>query len=181
VFSFPLDGAQSLARLGEVLGLPAAPRSVEGVDIAHLAGGQICGAVVSFIDAKSFKDAYRWYKIKTVGGNDDFACIREVVYRRYKHAGMNAELFPDVILIDGGKGQLSAARSAFEDLAFTPPAMIALAKQEEEIYIHGRADPIRLPRHDAGLRLLQAVRDEAHRFVQRYHHILRKKAVLGED
>lgn len=181
VFSFPLDPADSLARLGEVLGLPAAPRSVEGVDIAHLAGGQICGAVVSFIDGKSFKDAYRWYKIKTVAGNDDFACIREVVYRRYKHAGMNAELFPDVILIDGGKGQLSAARSAFEELAFTPPAMIALAKQEEEIYIHGRPDPIRLPRNDAGLRLLQAVRDEAHRFVQRYHHILRKKAVLGEE
>ncbi|MCY2929339.1 MAG: UvrB/UvrC motif-containing protein [Planctomycetota bacterium] len=181
VFSFPLEAGESLARLGEVLGLPAAPRSVEGVDIAHLAGGQICGAVVSFIDGKSFKDAYRWYKIKTVAGNDDFACIREVVYRRYKHAGMNAELFPDVILIDGGKGQLSAARSAFEDLAFTPPTMIALAKKEEEVHVHGRPDPIRLPRHDAGLRLLQAVRDEAHRFVQRYHHILRKKATLGED
>jgi excinuclease ABC subunit C len=181
MFSFPLDPAVSLARLGEVLALPAAPRSLEGVDIAHLAGGQICGAVVSFIDGKTFKDAYRWYKIKTVAGNDDFACIREVVYRRYKHAGANEELFPDLILIDGGKGQLSAARSAFEELSCTPPAMIALAKKEEEIYIHGRADPIRLPRNDPGLRLLQAVRDEAHRFVQRYHHILRKKATFGQD
>jgi len=94
---------------------------------------------------------------------------------------MNEELFPDVILIDGGKGQLSAAYSAFDDLAFRPPMLISLAKREEEIYVRGRGEPIRLPRRDPALRLLQAVRDEAHRFAQHYHHILRRRATLETD
>jgi len=174
----PSTRPASSERLAEVLALPAGPRNIEAVDIAHLAGGQMCGAVVCFIDGKPFKHSYRWYKIKTVAGNDDFACIREVVWRRYQARGMNAELFPDLILIDGGRGQLSAGESAFQDLEFTPPAMIALAKKEEEVYVHGRPEPIRLGRSDAGLRLLQAVRDEVHRFVQRYHHVLRKKATF---
>jgi len=176
-FIHPTEG---LARLGEVLGMPA-PRTIEGVDIAHLAGGQMCGALVCFIDGKAFKSGYRRYKIKTVAGNDDFACIREVVWRRYKYAGMDAELFPDVILIDGGKGQLSAAYSAFDELEFRPPMLIALAKKHEELFLHGRSEPIRLSRHDPALRMLQSVRDEAHRFVQHYHHILRRKAVLADS
>jgi excinuclease ABC subunit C len=94
---------------------------------------------------------------------------------------MNAELFPDVILIDGGRGQLNAAFSAFEDLEFTPPMLISLAKKEETIFVHGRDKPLKLSRHDAGLRVLQSVRDEAHRFVQHYHHILRRRATLGQD
>jgi excinuclease ABC subunit C len=104
-----------------------------------------------------------------------------VVYRRYKLAGMNEELFPDVILIDGGKGQLSAAYSAFDDLEFRPPGLVTLAKREEEVFIHGREKPLKLPRNDPALRLLQAVRDEAHRFAQHYHHILRRKKTFGEE
>ncbi len=177
---FHIDPTAGLARLAEILELPGPPRTIEGIDIAHLAGGELCGALVCFIDGKAFKSGYRRYKIRTVAGNDDFASIREVLWRRYKYAGMDQELFPDVILIDGGKGQLSAAWSAFDDLAFRPPMLLSLAKKNEELYIHGRPGAIRLPRNDAALRLMQAVRDESHRFVQHYHHILRRKATLGQ-
>ncbi|MCP4374646.1 MAG: excinuclease ABC subunit UvrC [bacterium] len=179
--AFFVDPTEGLARLAKVLGLAATPRSIEGIDIAHLDGGQLCGSMVCFIDGKPFKDAYRRYKIQTVAGNDDYASIREVVWRRYKHAGMNAELFPDIVLIDGGKGQLSAAYSAFDDMEFTPPVLLSLAKKEETVYVHGRSQPLKLPRNDPGLRVLQSVRDEAHRFVQHYHHILRRKATFGQD
>lgn len=178
---FYVDPAEGLARLAEVLGLDSPPRTIEGVDIAHLAGKESCGSLVCFIDGKSFKSGYRRYKIKTVEGNDDFASIREVVWRRYKHAGMNEGLFPDIILIDGGRGQLSAAYSAFDEMEFRPPMLISLAKKEEEIFVHGWSKPIRLKRNDSALRLLQAVRDESHRFAQHYHHILRRKATLGQN
>jgi len=94
---------------------------------------------------------------------------------------MDQELFPDVILIDGGKGQLAAAWEAFEGLEFRPPVLIGLAKKNEEIFVHGRPGALRLPRNDAALRLLQSVRDEAHRFAQHYHHILRRRATLERD
>ncbi|MCE5326730.1 MAG: excinuclease ABC subunit UvrC [Planctomycetaceae bacterium] len=178
---FYVDQAAGLARLGEVLHLATPPRTIEGIDIAHLDGQEMCGAMVCFIDARPFKNSYRRYRIKTVAGNDDYACIREVVWRRYKYAGMEAELFPDIILIDGGRGQLNAALSAFEDMAFTPPMMVALAKKEETLFVLGRDEPLKLSRHDPALQLLQAVRDEAHRFVQVYHHILRRKKTLEED
>jgi excinuclease ABC subunit C len=177
---FFVDPAQGLSRLAEVLSLPGPPRTIEGIDIAHLGGGESCGSMVCFIDGRPFKNSYRRYRIKAAEGGDDFACIREVVWRRYKHAGMNEELFPDIILIDGGKGQLAAAYGAFHELAFRPPVLLAIAKREEEVFIHGRREPLRLSRHDPGLRILQAVRDEAHRFAQHYHHILRRKATLEE-
>jgi excinuclease ABC subunit C len=177
---FFIDPSEGLARLAEVLGLPAPPRVIEGIDIAHLGGEGLCGAMVCFIDGRPLKSAYRRYKIKTVAGNDDVACIREVVYRRYKLAGMSEELFPDVILIDGGKGQLAAAGSAFDELSCRPPLLAALAKKEEELFVTAHDEPIRLPRRDPALRLLQSVRDEAHRFAQHYHHILRRKATLQD-
>jgi excinuclease ABC subunit C len=178
---FYVDPAEGMMRLAKFLDMPSPPRSIEGIDIAHLDGGELCGAMVCFIDGKPFKDAYRRYKIQTVAGNDDFASIREVVWRRYKHAGMNAELFPDIVLIDGGKGQLSAAHSAFDDMEFTPPVLLSLAKKEETVFVYGRDEPLRLPRRDPALRVLQSVRDESHRFVQHYHHILRRKATFDED
>jgi len=177
---FFVEPTEGLARLAELLELPAPPRTIEGIDIAHLAGGESCGAMVCFIDGKPFKNAYRRYRIKTHQRNDDFASIREVVWRRYKYAGMDRELFPDVILIDGGKGQLTAAYSAFDELAFRPPVLASLAKREEHVFIHGQDAPLKLPRRDPGLRLLQAVRDEAHRFAQTYHHILRRRATLEQ-
>ncbi|MHC4561522.1 MAG: UvrB/UvrC motif-containing protein [Planctomycetota bacterium] len=178
---FYVDPTEGLARLSEVLSMQAPPRTIEGVDIAHLDGGETCGSSVTFIDGKPFKGGYRRYKIKTVEGSDDVACIREVVWRRYKHAGMNEGLFPDIILIDGGKGQLAAASSAFDDMEFRPPMLVSLAKKNEEVFIHGQSGPLRLPRRDPALRLLQSVRDEAHRFAQHYHHILRRRVTLQDD
>lgn len=178
---FYVDPTEGLARLGELLGAEAPPRSIEGVDIAHLGGGETAGSLVCFIDGRPFKDGYRRYKIRTAEAADDYAAIREVVARRYQLAGMDEELFPDVILIDGGKGQLAAAHGAFDDLLSGPPALLSLAKREELVYVHGRARPVRLKPNDPALRLLQSVRDEAHRFAQAYHHVLRRRKTLERD
>jgi excinuclease ABC subunit C len=177
---FPIDPKKGLAGLRKVLGLPQTPRTIEGVDIAHLGGSDTVASLVSFIDGLPFKPGYRRFRIKSVQGIDDFASIREVVTRRFRHAGSRRhsdeeEVFPDILLIDGGKGQLNAARDAFAVLGVEPPCLLSLAKREEEIYRPGEAEPLRLSRHAAALRLLQYVRDEAHRFAQHYHHLLRRK------
>jgi len=178
---FFVDPSEGLSGLCELIGADSPPRSIEGIDIAHLGGGETAGSLVCFIDGRPFKDGYRRYRIRTAEPGDDYAAIREVVRRRYERAGMDEELFPDVILIDGGKGQLAAAHSAFDDLPSAPPALVSLAKQEESIHLHGRSRPIRLERNDAALRLLQSVRDEAHRFAQAYHHVLRRRKTLQRD
>ena len=172
---FPIDPKKGLHGLRKVLGLEKTPRTIEGVDIAHLSGEDTVASLVSFIDGLPFKPGYRRYKIQTVEGVDDFASIREVVTRRFRRLSDQEELFPDILLIDGGKGQLNAAREAFVALNLEPPTLISLAKREEEIYRPGDSEPIRLSRHSAALRLVQYVRDEAHRFAQHYHHILRRK------
>jgi excinuclease ABC subunit C len=177
---FPIDPKKGLAGLRKVLGLAQMPRTIEGVDIAHLGGSDTVASLVSFIDGLPFKSGYRRYRINSVQGIDDFASIREVVTRRFRNAGSRRHndeerIFPDILLIDGGKGQLNAALDAFALLGVEPPCLISLAKREEEIYRPGEAEPLRLSRHAAGLRLLQYVRDEAHRFAQHYHHLLRRK------
>ena len=174
-----LNPAKGLESLRRTLGLDGEIRCVEGIDIAHLMGGETVGSKVCFIDGRPFKNEYRRYKIQSVD-NDDYAAIREVVSRRYREAGEGQELYPDVILIDGGLGQLHAALEAFETLSVKPPMVISLAKKDELIYVQRQSEPIRLGRENLGLRFLQAVRDEAHRFAQHYHHILRRKKVLGE-
>ncbi len=172
-----LDPAKGCAALQKILGLERAVRAIEGIDIAHLQGGQTVGSKVCFVDGRPFKEEYRRYKIRSVA-NDDYASIREVVSRRYRDAGAGHELFPDVIMIDGGLGQLHAAEEALAQLEIQPPMVISLAKKEELIYVRARSEPIRLARTNAALRLVQSVRDEAHRFAQSYHHLLRKKDLL---
>ncbi len=172
---FPIDPKKGLKGLQKVLGLETTPRTVEGVDIAHLQGESTVASLVAFIDGLPFKGGYRRFKIQTVDGVDDFASIREVVMRRFRGLAERDEVFPDVLLIDGGKGQLNAAVQAFEALEIKPPILLSLAKREEEIYRPGDAEPIRLPRTAPALRLLQYVRDEAHRFAQHYHHTLRRR------
>jgi excinuclease ABC subunit C len=179
--AFVSNPEEGIAKLQDALGLVDPPQIVEGIDIAHLHGGEIVGSKVCFIDGRPFKDGYRRYKIRHGQGNNDFLSIQEVVERGYRDAGAHNELFPHVIMIDGGVGQLNAAMDIFRTMNVKPPMVVSLAKQEELIYVHGRADPIRLPRNHAGLRLLQYVRDEAHRFAQHYHHILRRKAQLEEE
>jgi len=178
---FYVDPKRGLKGLQKVLGLEKTPRTIHGVDIAHLGGTETVGSLVTFIDGLPFKPGYRRYKIQSVSGVDDFASIREVVSRRIQGLRDRDEPFPDIFMIDGGKGQLSSALSAFEALGVEPPTLISLAKKEEEIYIPGRPDPIVLSRRSFSLRLLQYVRDEAHRFAQHYHHMLRKKRTFGED
>lgn len=178
---FYVDPRKGLKGLKKVLHLDSVPRTIDGVDIAHLGGTETVGSLVTFVDGLPFKPGYRRYRIKTVKGIDDFASIREVVSRRIETLQERDEPFPDIFLIDGGKGQLNAALDAFDAKKIVPPTIISLAKREEEIYLPGLSDPIVLSRRSYALRLLQYVRDEAHRFAQHYHHMLRKKRVLGED
>ncbi len=178
---FHIDPRKGLERLAEVLELNGPPRRIEGIDIANLHGEESCGSLVCFIDGKPFKGGYRRFRIRTVEGIDDYAMIKEVVTRRYRYAAEGEELYPDVILIDGGLGQLHAALEAFADMNVRPPMVVSLAKREEEIYTQARARPFRLSRNDHALRLLQQVRDEAHRFAQHYHHILRRRRTFEAD
>lgn len=180
VTSFVHDPAKGVQSLQKTLELDEPIRCMEAIDIAHLAGGETVGSKVCFIDGRPFKDGYRRFRVRTVD-NDDYMAIREVVSRRYREAGEGHELYPEVILIDGGLGQLHAALEAFEQLDVQPPMVISLAKKEELIHVQRRGEPIRLGRENLGLKLCQAIRDEAHRFAQHYHHLLRTKAMLGED
>jgi excinuclease ABC subunit C len=179
---FHIEPRKGSIGLRKVLGLPQTPRTIEGIDIAHLGGDETVASLVSFIDGLPFKPSYRRYRIKSVEGVDDFASIREVIARRFRNRAANEEEqpFPDILLIDGGKGQLGAALEVFRMLGKEPPCLISLAKREEEIYRPCDAEPLRLSRHSAALRLLQYVRDEAHRSAQHYHHLLRKKKFNDE-
>ncbi|HVT83072.1 MAG TPA: excinuclease ABC subunit UvrC, partial [Phycisphaerae bacterium] len=161
--------------------MPEAIRSIEGIDIAHFQGEATVGSLVCFIDGRPFKNGYRRFRIKTVPGVDDYRSIQEVISRRYRDAGHNAELYPDVILIDGGLGQLHAAQGAFNEMDVRPPMVISLAKREEEIYVQARSAPIKLSRTNPALKLLQHIRDEAHRFGQNYHHLLINKKRFDEE
>ena len=192
---FHIEPKKGLIGLRKVLSLGKTPRIIEGIDIAHLGGQETVASLVCFIDGLPFKPGYRRYRIRSVTGVDDFASIREVVSRRFRQASRKHKSFragsdsddprpeeavdPDILLIDGGKGQLNAALEVFQMLGREPPCLVSLAKREEEIYRPGESEPLRLSRHAAALRLLQYVRDEAHRFAQHYHHILRKKK-MGE-
>ena len=177
---FYVDPKRGLAGLKKALGLSSLPRRIEGIDIAHLGGTETVGSLVTFIDGLPFKPGYRRYKIQSVKGVDDFASIREVVSRRIQGIQERDEDFPDIFLIDGGKGQLSSALAAFEALNVIPPTVISLAKREEEIFLPGQSEPLVLSRRSFSLRLLQCVRDEAHRFAQHYHHLLRSKKTFGD-
>ncbi len=181
---FPVDPKKGLAGLQKVLHLAAAPRTVEGIDIAHTAGTETVASVVRFLDGLPFKPGYRRLRIRSVQGVNDFASMHEAVSRRYARLAEGAEEadpLPDILLIDGGKGQLHAALSALDALGLRPATVVSLAKREEEVYLAGAEEPLRLSRHSYALRLLQYVRDEAHRFAQHYHHLLRKRSTLGEE
>lgn len=175
-----LDPRKGLEVLRQILGMDQPIRCLEAIDIAHLQGGETVGSKVCFVDGRPFKSEYRRYRIQSVN-NDDYAAIREVVSRRYREAGTGQELYPDVILIDGGLGQLHAAQEAFASLDVQPAMVISLAKREEWLYVQAQAEPVKLPRRNVALRLCQAIRDEAHRFAQHYHHLLRKKKVMVQD
>ena len=177
---FFIDPKKGLAGLQKIFKLETQPRNIEGVDIAHLGGTETVASLVQFLDGLPFKPGYRRFRIRDVEGIDDFASIREVVGRRYRKLRDDGDVFPDVLLVDGGIGQLGRAMEAFEKLDIKPPLVLSLAKKEELVYVMNRNKPLRLSRRSYALRLLQYVRDEAHRFAQHYHHILRRKRTLGD-
>jgi len=217
---FAADPAEALTGLRELLQTPEPVRIIEGIDVASISGAEAVGSLVKFIDGRPFKSGYRRFRIKTVRGVDDYAMIAEVVKRRYKYALRGEELWPDLVLIDGGLGHLNAAEAALKDMLRLRSAegrqeekpatkdegqetkdegqrtkderrktkdegrntkIAAIAKRQEEIYLQGSTKPSKLPRHSPVLKLLQYVRDEAHRFAQHYHHILRRKKMLNEN
>lgn len=177
---FAAEPTEALLSLQNMLKSTEPLRIIEGIDVANIAGTEAVGSLVKFIDGKPFKSGYRRFKIKTVEGIDDYAMIAEVVRRRYKYALAGEELWPDLILIDGGMGHLHAAEAALREMNAKPVKVAAIAKKTEEIYLQGRSKPLKLPRTSAALKLLQYVRDEAHRFAQHYFHILQSKKLMGK-
>jgi len=178
---FYMDPKKGLAGLQKVLKLREMPRTIEGMDIAHLGGDETVASMVQFIDGLPSKPGYRRYRIREVEGVDDYASMFEVVSRRFARLHEEGDVFPDLLLIDGGKGQLGKAVKAFETLHIEPPLVLSLAKKEELIFVNGWQEPLQLSRSSFALRLLQYVRDESHRFAQHYHHLLRRKRTLGES
>ena len=171
-------GNAVLSELKKILNLPNIPRVIEMFDISHTAGKEIVASMVQFVDGQPNKSAYRKFKIKTVAGNDDFASMREVVRRRYQRLSEEKKQLPDLIIVDGGRGQLSAAAGILRELKISVP-LIALAKKEEEIYLARRRFPLRLSKTSEALKLLQRIRDEAHRFAVSFHRQRRSKAFLN--
>ncbi|MDD4137584.1 MAG: excinuclease ABC subunit UvrC [Methanoregula sp.] len=161
------------------LGLADAPDVIECFDISHISGTAMVGSMVQFRGGVPDKKNYRHYKIKTVEGIDDFASIAEVVKRRYDRLIREDADMPDLIIIDGGKGQLSAAGDSLHNLDLTIP-VIAIAKREEEVYLPGMPLPRPLDPNGMALHYIQEIRDEAHRFAIAYNRLLRKKTVIKD-
>ncbi len=166
-----------IQQLQDDLQLNIPPRRIEAFDISHLGGEDTVASMVCFIDGNAKKSEYRKYKIKGVNGIDDFAAIREVVLRRYKRLKDKKLSYPDLILIDGGKGQLNMAVSALRDLGLDYLLVIGLAKRLEEVFIPGNSDAQSIPKNSPGLILLRKIRDEAHRFAITYQKQIRNKKV----
>ncbi len=161
------------------------PMTIEAYDISNTSGTSSVGAVVVFRDGAPSRADYRKYRIKSVAGTDDYASIAEVVERRYRRMARNKEPFPDLILIDGGKGQLKIVRKKFDELGLVAPPLVGIAKgmdrenpESDEFYLPGRPSPVSLPPSSPGRFLLQRARDEAHRFAVSYHKKLRDKDVI---
>lgn len=197
-----IEPHRDLAELAKVLNLPANPERIEGFDISNISGTFAVASMVSFWDGKPDRSNYRRFRMKTVVGQDDFACMAETVHRRYSRllkeategvsqsAGESVSQdttpeslqpkrsnMPDLIVIDGGKGQLNAACAELEKLGLRNIPIIGLAKEFEEIYRPGESEPLRLSHESGALKLLQRVRDESHRFANTYNAQLRLKKI----
>ena len=169
---------KKLVALQEALSLPGAPNVIEVFDVSHLAGSFAVGSMVQFRGGRPDKKGYRRFKLRTVDGIDDFASIGEIVKRCYLRQKEEAGEMPDLIVIDGGKGQLWAASRELRELGLNIP-IISIAKREEEIYVPGRLRPLSIKRDDKASLFVQEMRDEAHRFAIKYNRLLRKKAITS--
>jgi excinuclease ABC subunit C len=168
--------------LGEILELEVEPRRIECFDISNIQGSDIVASMVVFEDGLPKKSDYRKFKVRTVtGAPDDFASMREVVGRRYKRLLEEGKDLPDLVLIDGGKGQLGSALSALEELGLGSQPVASLAKREEVLFVPLREEPIVLSRTSPVLQLVQRIRDEAHRFAITFHRQRRAKRTLHSE
>jgi len=159
----------AMTALQSRLGLAALPWRIDGCDISHLSGRESYGVFVVFEQGVANPSLYRKFRIRTVEGVDDFRCIEEVVYRRYRRLLDEEEALPQLLLVDGGAVQLQFALQALHKLGLEDLPVVALAKEEEALYLPGKRSPLKLSREDPGLKLLQRVRDEAHRFAVSSH------------
>jgi excinuclease ABC subunit C len=167
--------------LQETLDMKVVPRLAICFDVSHLQGAEVVASAVVFRNGEADKDEYRKFRIRGEWGNDDFASMAEVVSRWFRRRLAESLPLPELALIDGGKGQLAAAEQAARESGATDVAFVSLAKREEEVYLSPHADPLRLPRNHPGLRLLQRMRDEAHRFAHGYNRNLRRKRTLTSE
>jgi excinuclease ABC subunit C len=184
-----VDPEKDLSELTKALGLPTRARSIEGFDVSNISGTFAVASLVSFRNGRPDRANYRRFKMKTVVGQDDFACMAETVRRRYTRLLKESvaksppaekapsPALPELILIDGGKGQLSAACAELGKLGLSHIPVIGLAKEFEEIYRPGVSEPLRLSHDSGALKLLQRVRDESHRFANTYNAQLRLKRI----
>ena len=164
-------------QLQDDLNLKVPPRKIEAFDISHLGGTNTVASMVCFIDGKPRKTQYRKFKVNTVSGIDDYASMREIVYRRYNRVKKEGVGFPDLILIDGGKGQLSMAVSGLRELGLDYLPIVGLAKRLEEVFIPGSSDAQSIHKQSPGLFLLRRIRDEAHRFAITFQKQQRTKTI----
>jgi excinuclease ABC subunit C len=177
------DESRALENLARALDLSNTPETIECFDISHISGTLAVASLVRFVKGQPEKSGYRRFKIKSFEGNDDFRAMHEVVGRRYTRLHEENRPFPDLIIIDGGIGQVRAARHAFQEHDLAIPPLIGLAKKEETVvFPNGRE--LKLPHHDTGLNLLQRIRDEAHRFANTFNADLRsqklRESILDE-
>jgi excinuclease ABC subunit C len=177
--------ARALVALQDALDLPDAPLRIECFDISNLQGTEIVGSMVVMEDGLPKRADYRRFKVRGLTGQDDFAAMEDVLTRRFRNylrerdegarAGKRFAYPPNLLLVDGGKGQLNIATRVLEELGLEDICVASLAKRFEDVYLPGRAEPVRIPRDSEALYLLQQVRDEAHRFAITYHRQLRGK------
>ena len=163
------------------LGLANAPRKIECFDISNTQGSDSVASMVVFQDGRPRKSEYRKFKVRSVDGPDDFASMREVIERRYARLLSEQGELPDLIMVDGGKGQLSSAVEVLERLGVKTTPVIGLAKRLEEVFVPGSPEPQSIPKSSSGLKLLQRIRNEAHRFAITYHRSLREKRTLRTE
>jgi len=171
-------GTAKMERLGKQLGFHDTPQVIECFDISHLSGTSTVGSMVQFRNGKPDKNNYRRFKIRTVDTIDDYAAIREIVRRRYTRLKQTDGPYPDLIIIDGGRGQLNGAQCELEKIGVKIP-IISIAKKEEDIYLPNIPIPLRLSSKNKALHVIQEIRDEAHRFAIKYNRLLRKKSMIS--
>ncbi|TYP95388.1 Excinuclease ABC subunit C [Fodinibius salinus] len=172
----------SVKELKEQLNLQRLPRRIECFDNSNLQGSDPVASMVCFVDARTRKSEYKRFHIKTVEGPDDFASMKEVLSRRYKRVMDEEQQIPDLIVVDGGKGQLSSAVEALKEIGFYGECeIVGLAKRLEEVFVPGKPKPIMIPKKSSALKLLQQVRDEAHRFAVEFHRKKRSKRTIQTE